>query len=145
MKRIAALVAGFLLGLPFFAGGVMILFNLGPTPPAPPEGSAQAHFMAAFATTGYLKFVKGFEVIGGLLVAIPRTRRAGLLVLGPILINIIAYHLFVMGGEGLFSPVILVLVALTLFLTWVERRAFAQFLSGAASAGATATPRDPQP
>ncbi|MEZ5325982.1 MAG: hypothetical protein R3F19_13100 [Verrucomicrobiales bacterium] len=126
--KLAATIAGALLGLAFIAFGLLVLLKLGPTPPAPPEGSAAAHFMTAFATTGYLTFVKVLEVVGGILVAIPMTRRAGLLVLGPIIINILAYHTFITRGEGLFSPVILVIVALTLFLVWVERKAFAAFL-----------------
>ena len=126
--KIASVIAGALLGLAFVAFGLLVLLKIGPTPPPPPEGSAAAHFMAAFATTGYLTFVKGLEVLGGLLVAIPKTRRAGLLVLGPIIINILAFHAFVTGGEGLLSPVLLLICALALFLMWVERAAFAAFL-----------------
>jgi len=127
--RILVLVAGALLGLVFIASGVVVLFNL-VTPPPPPEGTPAAHFMAAFAPTGYLTFVKVLEVIGGLLVAIPLTRRAGLLVLGPILVNILAFHAFLMRGEGLLSPPILLIVALALFLVWTERAAFLAFLKG---------------
>jgi hypothetical protein len=65
--------------------------------------------------------------MGGILVAIPKTRRAGLLVLGPIIINILAFHTFIMRGEGLLSPMLLVIIGLTLFLVWVERQAFAAF------------------
>jgi hypothetical protein len=73
--------------------------------------------------------VKVLEVLGGVLLAIPRTRRAGLLILGPIIVNILAFHLFVMGGEGLFSPVLLLICAFALFLVWIERSAFAGFLT----------------
>lgn len=126
--KLAAMIAGALLGLVFIPSGLVVLLKIGPTPPAPPEGSAAAHFMTAFAPTGYLTFVKVFEVLGGLLVAIPMTRRAGLLVLGPILVNILAFHAFVMRGEGLFSPMLLGICALALFLVWVERAAFGTFL-----------------
>ena len=137
--KIASHIAASLLGLAFVLFGALVLFNLAPMPPLP-EGTPPAHFMAAFAPTGYLKFVKGFEVLGGLLVLIPRTRRAGLLVLGPILINILAYHAFVAGGKDLFSPVLIVLVGLTLFLTWVERAAFLAFLKGSGPSGRGAVP-----
>src|SRR4030095_6759741 len=93
--KIATAIAGVLLGLMFIAASVMVLFKLGPTPPPPPEGTPAAHFMAGFAPTGYLTFVKVFELLGGLLVAIPRTRNLGLLVLGPIILNILAFHMFV--------------------------------------------------
>ena len=125
--RIASIIAGALLGLLFVASGVMVLFKLVPTPPLP-EGTPPAHFMAAFAPTGYLTFVKVLEVVGGGLVAIPRTRRMGLLVLGPIIVNILAFHAFVTGSQGLFGPLVLLVCALTLFLVWVERAAFRQFL-----------------
>lgn len=118
-------IAGGLIGLLFVAFGLMVLLKLGPTPPPPPEGTPSAQFMAAFAPTGYLTFVKILEVLGGLLVAIPRTRNFGLLVLGPIIINILAFHGFVMNGEGLFNPVIIVIVALALYLLWCGRREFA--------------------
>jgi uncharacterized membrane protein YphA (DoxX/SURF4 family) len=141
--KTAATIAGVLLGLLFIMAGVVVLFNLAPTPPPPPEGSPMAGFLLAFASTGYLPFVKTLEILGGLLVAIPRTRRAGLLVLGPIIINILAFHLFITRGEDLFSPMLLLIVALTLFLVWIERAAFTAFLFGPTPAFKS-TPSQPQ-
>lgn len=128
--RITSIIAGVLLGLLFVMSGLVVLLNMAPTPPPPPEGSPAAGFFAAFGPTGYLTFVKVLEVVGGILVAIPKTRRAGLLVLGPIIINILAFHTFVTRGEGLMNPIIIGIVVVTLFLVWVERAAFAAFLSG---------------
>lgn len=127
--RIAAHVAAVLLGLAFVLAGMVVLLDMVPEQAPPPEGSAAAHFFAAFGPTGYLKFVKVLEVLGGVLVAVPRTRRAGLLVLGPILVNILAFHVFVMGGAGLADPTLVVLCALALFLVWTERAAFSRFLA----------------
>jgi uncharacterized membrane protein YphA (DoxX/SURF4 family) len=118
-------IAGAVLGLLFIASGLVVLLNLVPMPPPPPEGTPPAHFMAAFGPTGYLTFVKVMEVLGGLLVAIPKTRNLGLLVLGPILVNILAFHVFITGGQGLLSPMLLVIVALALYLLWDGRAAFA--------------------
>ncbi len=117
-------VAGLLLGLAFVASGLVVLLELAPTPPPPPEGSPAALFMGAFAPTGYLTFVKVCEVVGGLLVAVPRTRNLGLLVLGPILVNIVAFHVFITDGHGLLEPMLLGLLALAAYLLWAERRAF---------------------
>ncbi len=39
--------------------------------------------------------------------------------------NILAYHGFVMKGEGLLNPVLIVICLLALFLLWVERKAWA--------------------
>lgn len=119
--KIAAHIVATLLGLAFIAFSSMILFHL-VTPPPPEPGSLIEKFMAAFAPTGWLMMVKTFEMIGGILVLIPKTRNLGLLVLGPILINILAFHVFVAKGD-LMVPVIL--AAMALFLLFVERKAFA--------------------
>ena len=129
--KIAAHVAATLLGLMFLFASIMVLFNLGPKPPAPPEGTPPAQFMAAFAPTGYLTFVKVLELIGGLLVIIPRTRNLGLLILGPIIVNILAFHIFVTGGQGLANPMIIGICAAALFLLWYERKAFAGLVTRA--------------
>lgn len=122
MKHIPTVV-GALLGLLFFAFGLMVLLGLGPAPEPPPEGTPSAHFMAAFAPTGYLTFVKVCEVAGGLLVAIPRTRCLGLLLLGPIVVNIVAFHVFV-AGDGVKDPMVLGICIATAFLVIVEHRRF---------------------
>lgn len=118
-------IAGILLGLMFSAFGLMFLLGLIPEQAPPPEGSPIALFMGAFVPTGYLTFVKVLEVLGGVLVAIPRSRNLGLLLLGPIIVNILAFHVFVAGSQGLLDPVLLTICALAAFLLWCERRAFA--------------------
>lgn len=122
-------LAGAALGLLFVSVGLMVLLGLGPAPELPPEGTPPAHFFAAFGPTGYLTFVKVCEVSGGLLVAIPRTRNLGLLVLGPVIINILAFHLFVAEGAGLFDPMIVAICVLAGYLLWVERAAFLRLLN----------------
>ena len=122
--KIASAIAGALLGLMFIAFSSMVLFKLVPIPPPPEDGSTMSHFLLGFGQSGYMTFVKVFELIGGILVAIPLTRNLGLLVLGPIIINILAFHELVMEGAGLLDPVLITIVALTLFLLWAERRAF---------------------
>lgn len=122
--KIAAHIAGGLLGLLFVLFSLMFFLGKMPSPTFPPD-SPIAHFMAAFGPTGYMSFVKSFELLGGILVAIPLTRNFGLLVLGPIIINILAFHAFITKGEGLLNPVLILIVALALFLLWSGRRAFA--------------------
>lgn len=124
MTRHLPTIAGALLGLLFVTVGLMVLLGLGPAPQLPPEGTPPAHFFAAFGPTGYLTFVKVCEVSGGLLVAIPRTRNLGLLVLGPVIVNILAFHLFVTAGAGLFDPMIIAICLFAGYLLWVERAAF---------------------
>ncbi len=124
--KIATNIAGGILGFIFVALSLLMLLKL-VTPPPPPEGSPAALFMGAFVPSGWLTLVKVLELIGGILVAIPKTRNFGLLVLGPIIVNILAFHILLAKGEGLFGPPLLVAV-LGAFLLWAERKAFAGLL-----------------
>lgn len=121
--KLATNIVGALLGLVFVAGALFFFFGTLPAPP--PEDSLPGKFMAAFGPTGYMRFIKILELIGGALLAVPRTRNLGLLIIGPIIVNILCYHAFVMKGAGLFSPVLMCIALAALFLLWAERRAFA--------------------
>lgn len=121
MKHIPT-IAGVLLGLLFIMSSSVVLFGFAPTPEIP-EGTPVAAFLAAFGPTGYMTFIKMLELLGGILVAIPHTRNLGLLFLGPILVNILAFHTFV-AGDGIFSPMLMGISALALFLLWSERKAW---------------------
>ena len=112
----------------FVASGLVVLLKLAPMPKLP-DGSPAALFMGALMPTGYLTFVKVLEVLGGILVAIPRTRNLGLLVLGPIIVNILAFHIFINHGATLLDPSLLIIVVLPLYLLWVGRQAFAGLLN----------------
>jgi putative oxidoreductase len=120
-------IAGALLGLLFITFASVYFFDLMKMPP-PPEGSPAAHFMSAFGPTGYMRFVKCCELLGGLLVAIPRTRNFGLLILCPIIVNIIVYHICLTSISNLADPVLIVICGLTAYLLWAGRKKFAQLL-----------------
>ena len=129
MKKYPPIIAGIVLGLLFVMSAVMVLFNLVKAPP-PPEGSPAAMFFGAFAPTGYLTFVKIFELVGGLVVMIPRLRNFGLLLLGPVIVNILAFHILIAGGfRDLLNPMILIMLVLALYLLWVGRKNFASLLN----------------
>jgi putative oxidoreductase len=131
MKKWRPIVAGIVLGLLFVMASVMFFLELGPKPIFP-EGSAIAHFSAAFGPTGYLKFVKLFELIGGLLVMIPRLRNFGLLLLGPVIVNIVAYHMLVDDPTSIlnikFMWMLYIILGCALYLFWDARRKFANLL-----------------
>jgi hypothetical protein len=128
MKKYPPIIAGILLGLLFIMSSVVVLFNLVKAPP-PPEGTPAAMFFGAFAPTGYFKFVKIFELVGGLSVMIPRLRNFGLLLLGPVVVNIIAFNLLIGGGfKDLLNPMLIITIGLSLYLFWVGRKNFARLL-----------------
>ncbi len=128
MKKYLPTIAGVLLGLCFLAASVPVLFNLVAIPNLP-EGTPAAHFMAAFVPTGYLKFVKFFELIGGLLVLIPRVRNLGLLLLGPVIVNIIAFHVLVDDPKHLVNPMLDIIIVCALYLLWDARKKFSGLLN----------------
>lgn len=123
--KIAANIAGGLLALIFAGLSLMMLLNLMPMPEPPPPDSLVGKFMGAFGPSGYLTFVKVMEVVGGVLVAIPKTRNIGLLVLGPIIVNIFAFHFLIAKGfetDPVSLTIMTLITILPLFLLWVERR-----------------------
>ena len=126
MKKCLPAIAGIVLGAIFIMASSM--YFLGKMPKMEfPEGSPIAMFMGAFGPTGYMSFVKVFELTGGILVMLPRTRYFGLLLLGPVLVNIVAFHLFIAKG-GLVDWMLDIALACALYLLWAGRSRFAALL-----------------
>jgi len=94
-----------------------------------PEGTPAWHFMEAFVPTGYVKFVKLFEFTGGIVVMIPRLRNIGLLLLGPVIVNIIAFHALLDDPKHLINPMLDIIIVCALYLLWCARRKFAALLN----------------
>lgn len=66
---------------------------LGFVNPPPPTDATAMTFLGAMFGSYLAKFVGLFEIIGALLLLVNRTRFIGLLILFPIMLNIIAFHL----------------------------------------------------
>jgi len=127
MKKIVPNIAGVLLGLIFVMASVVVLFKLAPMPKLPPE-SPIGKFMDLFGSSGYLTYVKVFELLGGITVMIPKLRNFGLLILGPIIVNIFAVDIFIVHGD-LLNPMFDAAVVLSLFLLWHARKQFAGLMN----------------
>jgi putative oxidoreductase len=123
--KIVTIIVRFLLGLAFIVFGLNAFLNFIPAPP-PPEGLA-GDFVKVFMASGYAKWIGAFQIIGGLLLFIPRFVPLGLTILGGVIVNILIFHT-VMAPEG-FGPG-LVVAALALFLLWQYRSAFAGLVNG---------------
>ncbi len=118
-------IAGILLGLAFLAASIPILFHLMDESKMPPMSAEVKAFMNVMMPSGYMIFVKWCELIGALLVMIPRTRNFGLLVLGPIIVNILVFQICINKSADLFNPMLVAVCVLAAFLLWCDRRKFA--------------------
>ena len=128
MKKYLPCIAGVLLGLCFLMASIPVLFSLVKIPSLP-EGTPAWHFMQAFVPTGYIRFVKMFEFVGGIVVMIPRLRNIGLLLLGPVIVNIIAFHVLVDDPKHLVNPILDIIIACALYLLWDARKKFSGLLN----------------
>ena len=116
MKKIPC-IAALLLGLAFVFFGVNYWAQFGfvPKPVHSPEAGAM---IGAMYASGYLTFVKVLEVVGGVLLILPRTRVWGLFIIGPILVNILAICIFL---DHQTPGLVIGLVALALIVAWSKR------------------------
>jgi hypothetical protein len=89
--KIIAIIAQVLLGLIFVVFGLNAFLHFVPMPP--PQGQALAFIGATFGS-GYFQVVAVLQILSGLLLLSTRFAGAGLLVGGPILVNILLYHIF---------------------------------------------------
>jgi len=110
-----------LLGVMFIFFSSVVLFHLMKMPPPPP--GPQSDYFAVMAPSGYFTFVKVMEFTGGILLLIPLLRNIGLLIIGPIIVNIVAFHVFIAQNAGSDIPMWIVVV-LGLAVLISEHRAF---------------------
>ena len=118
--KIATIISRNLLGLIFVVFGSNTFLHFIPMPP-PPEGPAR-DFMTALFVSHYLYVVGALQVAGGVLLLLGRRAPLGLVLLGPVIVNILCFHLL-MAPAGL--PMAAVVSALALFLLWRYREHFA--------------------
>jgi putative oxidoreductase len=118
--KIVTIIARSLLGLIFVVFGLNMFLQFIPMPP-PPEGPARDFMMALFVSH-YLYVIGALQVAGGALLLIGRKVPLGLTLLGPVIVNILCFHIL-MAPAGL--PLAIVVSALALFLVWRYRVAFA--------------------
>lgn len=113
-----------LYGLIFINGGMNKFFNYIPVPEDMPE-KAQSMFMAMTQIDWLMRLLATFEIIGGLLVIIPRFGALGVLILTPIVIGILLHHMTL--GMGL--PLALVLAAIMGWMIAENREKYLTLLS----------------
>lgn len=117
--KVLVIIARILLGLMFFVFGLNPFLKFIPAilPPGP-----GAQFLALLTTTHYVMFVGAFQVIGGALLLVNRYVPLALTILGPIIVNILLYHLLL---EHAGYPLALLATILWMFLAYRNRQYFA--------------------
>jgi hypothetical protein len=125
-RHIAATLVRVLFGLAFTVFGLDGFLHFLPQPTTPPPEGAMA-FAIALVKSGYMfPLIKGTELVSGLLLLSRRLAPLGLVLLAPVLVNIIAFHVF-LAPEGLAIP--LVLVGVEVGLAWTYRSAYRPLLA----------------
>ena len=109
-----------LLGLAFVVFGANGFLRFIPGSDQLPPGQAGA-FVGAMATSGYFSVIAALQILGGICLLTGRLAPLGLTLLGPIVVNIVLFHIF-LERTGL--PIAIVFALLSLFLLWVYRFKF---------------------
>jgi hypothetical protein len=122
--KIAATIARYLLGLMFlFFGSNMFLHFL---PMGPMPAGVAGQFSAALFASHYFYVVGAIMVISAVLFLLNRFVGLGLTLLGPVLFNILAFHILMAPagiGPGAFATLLWLLVA------WQHRVVFAKLFA----------------
>lgn len=124
MKNKVLNVVSFLFAFLLITGGLNKFFNFMPMP----ENLAPAllnDMTALLEIVWLMPLIGAAEVIGGLLIIMPRTRALGVLVLFPVMVGVILTHIFVDPAS---LPMGLVLWAIMSWMTYDNREKFKQLI-----------------
>ena len=122
--KIAIIIVRLLMGLMFLFASIVVLFNLMPHPEM--KGNAKL-FMDGLLATGYfMTLLKCTELVCGLAFVVGRFVPLATVVIFPITLNILLYHVYV-APEGL--PVAIPLMLGNLFLAFACRKNYRTLLA----------------
>ena len=122
--KIAAMIARYLLGLMFVVFGSNMFLNFIPMGPLPSGVAGQ--FTAALFAAHYFYVVGAVMFVSGILFLVNRYVGLGLTLLGPVLFNILVYHLLMNPGGiwmGAFATLLWLMIA------WEHRVVFAKLFA----------------
>jgi putative oxidoreductase len=114
--KIASLLARLLLGFVFLVFGLNGFFHFIPMPP--PAGLA-GQFMGVVFASHYWVLIFAVQALGGLLLLVNRYVPLALVLLGPVIVNILNFHIF-MAPEGL--PLAVIVTALWVVVALRNKR-----------------------
>lgn len=122
-----AMAARILLGaLLVFAGGMYFAMMWGLIPQAPAMEGAAGAFMAGLMASGYLMtVVKLLEVVFGLLLLFNQWTKLVLVMLAPLSVNFLLFHIFLAPAGGILAYIA---VALNAYLLYVNKESYEELL-----------------
>jgi hypothetical protein len=122
------------MGLIFLVFGLNGFLNFVPQPKTPVPEDALA-FVGAMMKTGYMiRLIAGTQVLVGVLLLTNRFVPLALAIIAPVIVNIIAFHLFL---STLGMPLAVLVLVLEIYLAWVYRHTFRSMLTMRATPNAT--------
>ena len=98
--KIAAMIARILLGLVFVVFGSNAFLHF--IPAIFPSGLA-GQFLSVLFQSHYVLFIGGMQVLGGTLLLVNRYVPLALTLLGPVIVNILLYHLLLDHTGGILA------------------------------------------
>ena len=110
--RLTKSIVFILFALMMLNGGLNKIFNYLPVPEDLPE-ELISDSIAMMEIVWLMPLVAGAEIIGGILLLIPRTRALGILIIFPVMVGILCTHIFV-APSGLPTALILWIILLVL-------------------------------
>lgn len=119
--RMLTLIARLLLGVLFLVfglNGFLNFLSMGP----PPSGLA-GQFIGALFLSHYYWVIAALQVVAGVLLIVGRYIPLALVLLGPIIVNILLYHIFLM-------PAGVVLAVVATLLWFIVFYSYRQYFSG---------------
>jgi putative oxidoreductase len=122
--KIAVIVVRLLLGLMFLFASIVVLFKLVPQPEL--KGAAKTYMDGMNAAPYFLPLLKITELLCGLAFVSGRFLPLATVVIFPITLNIMFYHIFV-APEGMVVGILLMLA--NLFLAYACRKHYVSLLA----------------
>ena len=137
VARYLPTAARVVMGLIFTVTGLNGFLSFLPAGPMPERAVA---FAIALGNTGYMMpLTMGTQVIVGALLLSNRFVPLALALIGPVVVNVVAFHAF-LAPDGI--PVAVLVVALEVYLAWTHRKAYRPMLAMRADRREGATVRE---
>lgn len=105
--KIAVHIARVLLGLIFVVFGLNGFLQFMPMGPMP--SGLLGQFLTAFTQSHYAQVISAFQILGGLLLLANRYVPLGLTILGPVVVNILIFHILLAPstiGPGVLATIL---------------------------------------